>query len=128
MSGQLQIFLYIILKLTLGFQVAVLDMNLLSVLFFTDDFSCSSSPIISMTWTEFKNTHSLPKNPNDSERKVPVNPAEEVIIILFKDAKISIVGGGSENMISSRPWHLKKKAIAISMEVIGKYYFHLGNN
>lgn len=106
----------------------MLDMNLLSVLFFTDDISGSSSPIISMTWTEFKNTHSLPKNPNHSEREVPVNPAEEVIIVLFKDAKISIVGGSSENMISSSPWHLKKKVIAISMQVIGKYYFHLGNN
>lgn len=108
-------------KLAVGFEcgrVAVLDMNLLSVLFFTDDISGSSSPIISMTWTEFKNTHSLPKNPNHSEREVPVNPAEEVIIVLFKDAKISIVGGSSENMISSSPWHLKKKVIAISMEVI----------
>ncbi|KAH9736581.1 v-snare coiled-coil domain-containing protein [Citrus sinensis] len=108
-------------KLAVGFEcgrVAVLDMNLLSVLFFTDDISGSSSPIISMTWTEFKNTHSLAKNPNHSEREVPVNPAEEVIIVLFKDAKISIVGGSSENMISSSPWHLKKKVIAISMEVI----------
>ncbi|GAY32002.1 hypothetical protein CUMW_000060 [Citrus unshiu] len=110
-------------KLAVGFEcgrVAVLDMNLLSVLFFTDDISGSSSPIISMTWTEFKNTHSLPKNPNHSEREVPVNPAEEVIIVLFKDAKISIVGGSSENMISSSPWHLKKKVIAISMEVIAE--------
>lgn len=101
-------------------------MNQLSILLFTDDIS--GSPIISMTWTEFRNTHSLPKNPNHSETKTPINPAEEVIIILFKDAKISIVGASSENTISSRPWHLKKEAVAISMEVIGKYYFHLGNN
>lgn len=116
------------LEFTLEFQVAVLDMNFLSVLFFTDSISGYSSPIISLIWTEFRNTHGLVKDPNHLETKNPVNPAEEVIFILFKDAKISIVDGSNGNMITSRPWHLKKEAIAISMDVIGKYYFHLGHN
>ncbi|KAJ4704420.1 transducin family protein / WD-40 repeat family protein [Melia azedarach] len=87
-------------KLAVGFEcgrVAVLDMNFLS---------------------EFRNTHGLVKDPNHLETKNPVNPAEEVIFILFKDAKISIVDGSNGNMITSRPWHLKKEAIAISMDVI----------
>ncbi|KAL5740380.1 hypothetical protein ACOSQ2_029560 [Xanthoceras sorbifolium] len=108
-------------KLAVGFEccrVAVLDMSSLSVIFFTDCISGYSSPITSMTWTEFRNTRSHVKHPNHSETNVSVNPAEEGICILFKNAKINFIDGGTGNMISSRPWHSKEDAIAISMYVI----------
>ena len=102
-------------------QVAALDTSSLSVLFLIDAVSSSSSPIISMTWKELTDTHSLVKSPKHSETKVPVNSAEEVIFVLTKDAKINLFEGGTGNMISTRPWHLKRPAVAISMYVIGKY-------
>lgn len=108
-------------KLAVGFEsgrVAALDTSSLSVLFLIDAVSSSSSPIISMTWKELTDTHSLVKSPKHSETKVPVNSAEEVIFVLTKDAKINLFEGGTGNMISTRPWHLKKPAVAISMYVI----------
>lgn len=112
----------------LGFQVAVLDMSFLSVMFVTDCTSGYSTPIVSMIWTEYGNKHSLVKTPNHSETKIPVNPEDEVIFILFKDAKPHVIDGATGNMISSRPWHLKKEATAVSMYIIGMCYFHLGSN
>uniref|UniRef100_A0A2N9H7E9 V-SNARE coiled-coil homology domain-containing protein n=1 Tax=Fagus sylvatica TaxID=28930 RepID=A0A2N9H7E9_FAGSY len=105
-------------KLAVGFEsgrVAALDTSSLSVLFLIDAVSSSSSPIISMTWKELTDTHSLVKSPKHSETKVPVNSAEEVIFVLTKDAKINLFEGGTGNMISTRPWHLKKPAVAISI-------------
>jgi hypothetical protein len=32
-----------------------------------------------------------------------------------------MIDGGTGSMISSHPWHPKKKSVAISMYVIGKY-------
>ncbi|KAK2656543.1 hypothetical protein Ddye_009595 [Dipteronia dyeriana] len=108
-------------KLAVGFEccrVAVLDMSSLSVIFFTDFISGNSSPITSMVWTEIINTRSYVKHPNHSETNVSVNPAEEIICIISKSAKLSVIDGGTGNTISSRPWHSKEDAIAISMYVI----------
>ncbi|KAK3212319.1 hypothetical protein Dsin_017025 [Dipteronia sinensis] len=108
-------------KLAVGFEccrVAVLDMSSLSVIFFTDFISGNSSPITSMTWTEIRNTRSHVKHPNHSETIVSVNPTEEVICSLFKNAELNVIDGGTGNMISSRPWHSKEDAVAISMYVI----------
>ncbi|XP_044473048.1 uncharacterized protein LOC123201555 isoform X2 [Mangifera indica] len=109
-------------KLAVGFEcghVAVVDMSFLSLMFITDCTSgYSSLPIVSMIWTEYGNKYSLVKTPNHSETKVPVNPEDEVIFILFKDSKLRIIDGATGNIICSQPWHLKKEATAISMYII----------
>ncbi|GAV73566.1 LOW QUALITY PROTEIN: hypothetical protein CFOL_v3_17050, partial [Cephalotus follicularis] len=111
-------------KLAVGFEsgrVAVLDMSSLSVLFFTDRVSDPISPIISLTWEKYANIHCLVKSLKLSETKIPVNPKEEVIFILTKDAKVKVFDGGSGYTICSDSWHMKIEAIAISMYVIGNH-------
>ena len=88
--------------------------------------SCSSFPIISITWKELTYTYSLVKSPKHSETKVPAYSAEEVIFVLTKDANINLFEGGTGKIISTQPWHFKKPSIAISMYVIGEYNFLLG--
>ena len=97
-----------------------------SVLFWIDGVSCSSFPIISITWKELTYTHSLVKSPKHSDTKVPAYSAQEVVFVLTKDAKINLFEGGTGKIISPQPWHLKKPSVAISMYVIGKYNFLLG--
>lgn len=109
-------------------QVAMLDTSSLSILFFIEDVSFSSSPVISMTWKEITNPQGLLKSSKLSETKAPVHPAEEVMFILTKDTNIHLICGNTGNMIIPRPWHSKKDSIAISMYVIGKYRFHLGKH
>lgn len=103
-------------------QVAVLDLNLSSILYITDCVSSSSSPIISVSWIEFKNTHGLVKGLKHSETEVAVKPEDEIIFILTKDAKFFFIDGGNGKMIHPHPWHLKKEETALSMYIIGKYH------
>ncbi|XP_059428888.1 uncharacterized protein LOC132162629 isoform X1 [Corylus avellana] len=108
-------------KLSVGFEcgrVAVLDTSSVSVLFLIEGVSSSSSPIISMTWKELTHTDSLVKSPKHSETKISTNPAGEVMFVLTKDAKINVIDVSTGNMVSTRPWHLKKESVAISMYVI----------
>ncbi|XP_037491449.1 uncharacterized protein LOC105646578 isoform X2 [Jatropha curcas] len=107
-------------KLAVTFEcgrVAVLDMSSLSVLFFTDCVSSSSSPIISVTSINCE-TGDLVKGPKHSEPNVLVNPAEELMFFLTKDAVLNIINSGSGGTISYYQWRPKKKSIAISMSVI----------
>ncbi|XP_021620762.1 uncharacterized protein LOC110621044 isoform X2 [Manihot esculenta] len=106
-------------KLAVGFEcgkVAVLDMSSLSVLFFTDCVSSSSSPVISVTWKNCGSIESLVKSPK--ETNIVANHAEEVMFVLTKDALLNIIDGGSGSMMNSHPWRPKKRSIAISMYVI----------
>ncbi|WCJ28042.1 transducin family protein / WD-40 repeat family protein [Euphorbia peplus] len=108
-------------KLAVGFgcgRVAVLDLISLAVLFSSDCLSSSTSPVVSLTWKKSENVSSLVKNPKHSETDILVNNAEEVLFVLTKDAFLNIVDGSTGSMISSHPWHQKKKSIAISMYVI----------
>ncbi|XP_050207178.1 uncharacterized protein LOC126656614 [Mercurialis annua] len=108
-------------KLAVGFEcgrVAVLDMSSLSILFLTDSVCSPSSSVISVTWAKYENIASLVKSPKHSETNILKNPANEVIYFLTKDGVLNIVDGSTGGMISSRPWNLKKKSIAISMYVI----------
>ncbi|XP_007026669.2 PREDICTED: uncharacterized protein LOC18597526 isoform X1 [Theobroma cacao] len=108
-------------KLAVGFEfshVAVLDVSSSSVLFVTDCVSSSSSPIISVSWLEFKNAHSLVKSSKHSETEAAVKSEEEIIFILTKDGKIVSVDGGNGAMIRPHPWHLKKEETALSMYII----------
>lgn len=105
-----------------SFQIAVLDISSSSVLFFKEGISNSSSPIITMIWKGHPAATQGPlKSPRHSGAKSAVNHAEETLFILTKDAKINVFDGTAGEVISPRPWHLKKEAVAISMYVIGKY-------
>lgn len=105
----------------LSFQVVVLDMSSLAVLFSTESVSSSCSPVISVNWVECINTCSLVKSPKHSDSNMPINPTGQVMFFLTKDATLYMIDGGTGSMISSHPWHPKKKSVAISMYVIGKY-------
>lgn len=105
------------------FQVAVFDMNSLSVVFFIDDVSLSKSPVISISWQGITNTHGLLKSPRKSEANILAKSAEEVLFILTKDSNINVIDGHTGKSICSRPWNTKKESIAISLYVIGKYIY-----
>lgn len=107
-------------------QIAVLDVSSSSVLLFTEAISNSSFPIITMIWKEHSAaTHGPLESPRHSGAKSAINYAEELLLILTKDAKINVYDGSAGNVINPRSWHLKKESIAISMYVIGKYNIHL---
>ncbi|XP_024443425.2 uncharacterized protein LOC7466079 isoform X2 [Populus trichocarpa] len=108
-------------KLAVGLEcgrVVVLDMSSLAVLFSTESVSSSCSPVISVNWVECINTCSLVKSPKHSDSNMPINPTEQVMFFLTKDATLYMIDGGTGSMISSHPWHPKKKSVAISMYVI----------
>ncbi|EEF30276.1 nucleotide binding protein, putative [Ricinus communis] len=87
-------------KLAIGFEygrVAVLDMCSLTVLFFTDCLSSSSSPVISLTWLKYESIGSLLKTPKHSETNTPMNPEDEVIFSSTKDGFLNIINGCSED-------------------------------
>lgn len=108
-------------KLAVGLEcgrVVVLDTSSLAVLFSTESVSSSCSPVISVNWVECINTSSLVKSPKHSDSNMPINPTEQVMFFLTKDATLYMIDGGTGSMISSHPWHPKKKSVAISMYVI----------
>ncbi|GMJ03232.1 Tomosyn [Hibiscus trionum] len=112
-------------KLAVGFgfgRVAVLDVSSPAILFAADCVSSSSSPIISLSWLEFKNAHSHVKSTEKSETEVAVKPEEEIIFILTKDAKIFSIDGANGEMIHPHPWHLKKEETALSMYIIASSF------
>lgn len=95
--------------------------TVLSIFFFvkfvTDClFGYSSPPIVSMNGAKYGNKYNLRKNPKHSKAKVPANPEDEVVVILFADSNLQIITGATKHLTSSHPsWQLKKKATAISM-------------
>ncbi|XP_024981859.1 uncharacterized protein LOC112518409 isoform X1 [Cynara cardunculus var. scolymus] len=99
-------------------RVAVLDMKLFSVLFLTNCLPNPSSPVISMTWKSFVYNDGHVKSPKDSGRKDLDRPAERLMIISTKDAKLYVFNGDDNRMINSRPIQLKKDTTVISMHVI----------
>ena len=103
-------------------------MSSLSVAFFLNNVSGSNSPVISISWKELANSHSLAKSPKNLETNNSLNSAKEVMFILTKDSKINVIDGFNGKMISPQPWSLKKESVAISMYVIGKCCFQLQNN
>ncbi|KAE8650981.1 uncharacterized protein LOC101217343 [Cucumis sativus] len=109
-------------KLGVGYgsgRIAVLDVSSSSVLLFTEAISNSSFPIITMIWKEHSAaTHGPLESPRHSGAKSAINYAEELLLILTKDAKINVYDGSAGNVINPRSWHLKKESIAISMYVI----------
>lgn len=113
--------MWILIHKGLQFQVAVLDMTSLSVLFLTDSVSVGSSPLVSVIAKRFMHSDGHSKSPKQSE--LPENHMEELMFVLTEDANIYVIDGGSGKTSSSEPLHLKKASTAISMYVIGKYIF-----
>ncbi|XWS55523.1 hypothetical protein CRYUN_Cryun09bG0007400 [Craigia yunnanensis] len=110
-------------KLAVGFvvgHVAVLDVSLSSILFVTDCLSSSLSPIVSVSWLEFKNAHSLIKSSKHSELEVAVKPEEEIIFILTKDAKIIFIDGGNESNFSVSELDCEKQLEESSKDTTAK--------
>ncbi|XP_057947771.1 uncharacterized protein LOC131143469 [Malania oleifera] len=108
-------------KLAVGYgcgRVVVLNMSSFSVLYSIDSVSGSSSPVLSMTWKTFKNSHIIVKGSMSSGSDISGNPVEELMFILTKDANVTIVDVGTGKMISCWSSRLKRKSAAISMHVI----------
>ncbi|CAN0846699.1 hypothetical protein LINGRAHAP2_LOCUS4572 [Linum grandiflorum] len=106
-------------KLAVGFgcgRTAILDMSSFSVLFLTAPASSSGSPLVSVNWVEFSSNPI--KSIKTSESPAKINPEEEVMLVLTKDAGITAVDAGSGKMIRSHSWHPKTKSTAISMCII----------
>lgn len=103
----------------------MLDINSLSVQFFTDHVSGPQCPVISVIWNTNMNNNGLVESAIPPASKNADNPAEELLFILTKDAKVSIIDGDTGNMTGYRPVHLKKESIAVSLYIIGKYNFYL---
>lgn len=113
--------MWILVLKCLHFQVAVLDITSLSVLFLSDFASVGSSPLVTLTAKRFVLSDRTSESPKQSE--LPENRMEELMFILTEDAKIYVIDGGNGKTYGSGPVHLKKASTAISMYVIGKYIF-----
>lgn len=100
-------------------------MTSLSLSFLTDSISGGISPLVSVIPKAYDHDCSHTKSPKPSE--LSENHTDGIMLILTKDARIYAIDGGTGKLISTRPLHLKKESTAISMYVIGKYYF-LRNN
>lgn len=98
----------------MDFQVSVLDMISLSVIFTTDSEASSNFPVISVLLKTFTDVHDLSRSPKNVEQV-----GEEYLFTLTQDAKVNIVDCKPGSSISSRSLHLKEHT-AISMYVLGK--------
>ncbi|KAL6581229.1 hypothetical protein OROMI_007152 [Orobanche minor] len=97
-------------------QVAVLDTSSPSVLFLTDYMSSSRSPVISLVVQSSPDTHeNSVKNP---ENQTESDSAKEIVIVLTRDAHMSLVDNSTGGTICSLPRHPKEKSIAISMYLL----------
>ncbi|KAL6531099.1 hypothetical protein OROHE_014168 [Orobanche hederae] len=97
-------------------QVAVLDTSSPSVLFLTDYMSSSRSPVISLVVQSSPDTHeNSVKNP---ENQTESDSAKEIVIVLTRDAHMSLVDNTTGDTICSLPRHPKEKSIAISMYLL----------
>lgn len=95
----------------------MLDMNSLSPVFCSDSLHGFNSSVISMTWKSCSNINDILMTRKHKETGGILSPTDEVLFVLTKDAKVSMVDGG---MKGSRLLQLKKKSRPISMYVIGK--------
>ncbi|KAL6980725.1 hypothetical protein U1Q18_022362 [Sarracenia purpurea var. burkii] len=103
--------------LAVGFEcgrVAMLDTSSLSVLFFTDCLSSSSSPVISIAVQTFPNSHS---NLDHSENNRSNEPTKEPIFILTRDAHIVVMDSTTGKMFISPLMH-PTESTAISIYIL----------
>ena len=95
----------------MAFQVAMLDIGSLSILFLTDCLSSSSSAAVSLAIKTFPHSHG---NLNCSENRTSNEFAKEIIFILTRDGDVVAMDSTSGNMISSQSMHQTELA-AISI-------------
>ncbi|CAA0809481.1 transducin family protein / WD-40 repeat family protein [Striga hermonthica] len=108
-------------KLIVGYEcsrVVVIDVHLFSVAFMTE--SIHNSPVISIFCKAI--VYEAAKHTNESAPKVPHYCTEECIFLLTEGASIYVINSNNGSMISSKPIQLKKST-AVSLYVIGRYFF-----
>lgn len=103
------------------FQVAMLDIRTLSVLFITDSVSDPNSPIISLAVKSFLDTSSLIDSPKDSDSNTLNDPKKGLMFYMTKDAHIVVCDSSSGHFLTSQSIQ-PKDSTAISMYIIGKYF------
>ncbi|KAL5710191.1 hypothetical protein ACHQM5_020785 [Ranunculus cassubicifolius] len=107
-------------NLAVGFEcgrVAMLDLCTFSVLFLTDVLSPSSS-VISIVVKSFPDLGNFIKSPKHSLTKHQKEHMEGIMLIVTKNAHISIVDSSTGDMIVPQSMHPKKEVDAISLHVI----------
>lgn len=73
-----------------------------------------------MTWKSFAYNGGNVKSPKDAGPKDLEKPAEKLMFVSTKDAKLYVFNGDDHRLINSKLIQLKKDTTAISMHVIGK--------
>ncbi|KAK9159096.1 hypothetical protein Scep_005670 [Stephania cephalantha] len=110
-------------KLAVGFgcgQVAVLDINSLSLLFLTNCLPASSSPVVSIVVKAFPDMSSLLNSPKNSGLLKLNDHGDEAIFILTRDSHVVIVDGTTGKVATPRPMHPKEESTGIGIYVLGK--------
>jgi len=101
------------------FQVAMLDMRSLSIMFRTDSLSGGHSPITSIAFHVSPQNNAVITSPKNQNAARPEDSAG-VMLILTKDTNCFIIDSINGEIISSQRLQPKKESAAVSMYVIGK--------
>ncbi|XP_074308137.1 uncharacterized protein LOC141643014 [Silene latifolia] len=107
-------------RLAVGYesgQVTVLSVNSPSVLFVIDALSSSSSPIVSLSSTIFRDNSGLAKSLDESESGRSA-PRKELTIALRRDALVATLDSSDGCIISSTPKEHIIESPAISMYIL----------
>lgn len=99
----------------------MLDVSSSSFLFLTDCVSSSNSPVISLAFKACPDTCNNSLEP--SANKISTEPLDEVAFILTKDAHIVVMDSTRGDIIGSQLIDPKKESTALSMYILGKFYF-----
>lgn len=108
-------------RLAVGYesgQVAVVNINLPSIVFLLDALPSPSSPVISFTSVMFSDTYGLTTSLDHSEPKGQSECAKELIFSLRSDLLVDVLDVSSGNLVSSLPINRNKESTAISMYIL----------
>ncbi|PON86590.1 WD repeat containing protein [Trema orientale] len=108
-------------RLAVGFncgQVAMFDIDRISVLFLTDVASETSSPVTSLSVRLFLDANNLTQSPTESQPKIMKDSEREVLFTMTRNAHISVRDSTTGNLVSLKPLHPEKDSTAISMYII----------
>ncbi|KAM6598814.1 hypothetical protein CsatA_018423 [Cannabis sativa] len=108
-------------QLFVGFncgQVAMLDINTLSVISLTDVSSETSSPVKVLDVRSFLDANSSVQSPKGSQSKIPSDSESGVLFTMTMNAHISVRDITTGNPVCSQPLQPIKNCTAISLHVI----------
>lgn len=108
--------------LNLIFQVAMLDISALSVLFLTDSVSNSRSPVKSLAVKSMSDTISSKSNPEHIESKSNADYVKWELFATTKDAHFAIIDGNTGSLVCSQSLQPEKELSIISTHTLGKYF------